>query len=318
MPRVSITVIQQFFTDLHQKLPVISAAFSDSVFEVLELVKEATNDLTEISKCDEVRRVNEVKVSYQHLKYTIEAVYTYLDKVDDLYWKLQGKISAVILDVEQEGFKSVVKLIVEINKTIQDCKVQCAILHDRCKEFASSCGRAERECRRLAREAEDNRTTTQVVGGVTTAVVGAGGIAASVLVGVFTFGVGFAVGLPIAIGATVATTTAGAVTTAVLASQYGEAAEAFKKLGRRFQSLQRNINTTQDTIDKIMRLPGINVEFTEHIKITITTKAESLSLLRTLRITLSESIRLYAKTSIGRSTTKEYKESFHGKYDKTF
>ena len=318
MSTISVTLIEQFFTDLHSKLPGIANVFNDSVFEVKQLVQEAEYELDEISKSNEVKRVNEVKISFKHLKYTTEAIYTYLDKVDDLFWKIKNKAPTVIQDAEEGNVKSVVQLIVEINQTIQDCKEKCALLLERCREFATSCDRAERECRRLENEAEGKQKIARRVGGAATAGVAAAGTTASVLVGVFTFGVGFAVGLPLTIAATAATTTAAGATTLILSHKYGKAADAFGKLGRRFKRLRSNIDTTQERIDEIMSIPGINLEFNEQITITITTSTARISLIRILRTTLDESTALYNKTSSGRNITAQCKESLSVKYESIY
>ena len=292
MPFVSITKIQQFFTDIHGKLPGIANGFSNSASEVQELANEAEYGLNEIQEWDEVRQVHEVKISHQHLDYTIEAVDTYLDKVDRLFWNLQNKTSGVIQDVERGDFKSAEQLVRDINKTIQDCKRQYAILLERCREFATSCDRAERECRRLEDEAEENQMIARGVGGAATVGVAAAGTTASVLVGVFTFGIGLAIGLPLTIAATATATATAGATTIYLSHKYGKAAESFGKLGRRFQRLRSNIDTTQDRINGIMSLPGINFELNEQITITMTTSTERIGLVTILRTTLDESTAL--------------------------
>uniref|UniRef100_A0A1X7TT01 Caspase family p20 domain-containing protein n=1 Tax=Amphimedon queenslandica TaxID=400682 RepID=A0A1X7TT01_AMPQE len=317
-PTIPITKIQEFFTDLYTKLPSIANAFGDSASEVKALVKEAKDELDEIRECDEVKQVHEVKVSYEHLNSTMEAVYTYLDKVDDLFWNLKNKTAAVIQDVEKDDFKSVVQLIVEINKTIQDCKEQCALVLERCQEFATSCDRAERECRRLEKEAEKKQLTAQVVGGATTAGVAAGGIAASVLVGIFTVGIGTAIGVPLTLAATAATTGAAAATTIYLSHKYGKAAESFGKISRRFKRLRRNIDTTQDRVTGITSLPGINVVLNENVKITCATRAQCSSLTETLKTTQDESTTLYRETSSGRSIAANSKDSLRDKYQSVY
>ncbi|XP_019851642.1 PREDICTED: uncharacterized protein LOC109581723 [Amphimedon queenslandica] len=318
MPFVSVTQIEEFFTDLHSKLPGIANAFGNSASEVKALVQEAKDELDEIRKCNEVRRVHEVKVSYQHLNSTMEAVHTYLDKVDDLFWKIDNKTATVIQDVEEEDFKSVAQLIVEINETIQDCKEQCAVLLERCREFATSCDRAERECRRLENEAEEKQLRARVAGGAATAGVAAAGIAASVLIGVFTAGIGTAIGVPLTVAATAATTTAAGATTIILSHKFGKAAESFGKISRRFQRLRSNINTTQDRVNRIMSLPGVNFEFNEQISVTISAYGEHFGLVRALRTTQDESTALYHQTSNGLSITANSKDSLREKYQSIY
>lgn len=311
----SASEVQKFFDDLKEKLPLIAAAFNTLISKVKELKTEALDKLKEISASNEVKQVSEVKSSYQHLSETIDTVQTYLDKINGLYEKIKKQAPAAIEDIDNRKFKSTEQLVNDINQIAQDCKLQYTILLERCKEFITSCDKAETVCKGLQEGAESKQYTTKVAGGVTTAAVAAGGITASVLVGIFTFGVGFAVGLPVAIGATVATTTVAGVATAVLASQYGKAAESFRTLSCNFQKLQEDINMVQEEIN------GINLTINElaPIEICSLTTSECKALAKTMKNVLEESKRIYLNvTSGGLRTVTDFKTTFRRKVKESF
>ena len=241
---VPASAVQQLLKDLNLKLPCIASAYKESVSEVEELEKEATEGLREIRKCDELQQVPEIKRSYQSLSKTTEAVHTYLDKVNGLYRLLKEQTPGVIEDLKQGKSESIEQLFVEIDRKIQDCKLKNATLLACFQDIAASCDRAEMECEKLAKEKEKVK---KVSGTIVEGVKGTAKIAADAIPS----GPGTLarLGLPLFNSALEASRIAS--NTEQLATSSGKAAESLSKLIRRSQKLRHNIEDIQNEIHGI-------------------------------------------------------------------
>ena len=304
-----------YFEDLNEKLPSIASAHKNTASEAKELVGEAQNELSEIRESDKVKKVPAVEESFQHLNDVVHGVHEYIDKVDDLYWKLQKQTPDVIQDLKQGKSEKLKKLIVDIEETIQNCKEKYDLFLDRCKEFTASCDTAERRCRRLQEEAENRKTMTQVGGGVATVGVAVAGTAISIIAGVLTGGIGAAVGLPL----TAAAATATGATTAVAAHVFGKAAESFRKLSRRFSRLQSNISSVQN---KIAEIDLSTNEYT-HIRSMVRyrmnmTLTECREVAEEMKETERISKELYPVTTRGLKNVADAAENLRREFNRTF
>ena len=303
--------IQKLVGNLCTELPHIVTAFENSVSELKDVIRCAKTDLEEICQKDEIKKITEVKYSYKQLVKTIDAAYEYFDKVDDLFWKLERKTSNVIKDLKNHEDDSFKGLIEDVYITIQECKKKYTIFLECSGEFVRSCNRAEAECKRLEEEAEHKKTVAKAVGGTGAAAVAVGGTVASVLVGVFTFGVGFAVGLPLTIAGTVAATGAATGATALVAHYYGKAAESFREMGRRFKSLQNNMDIIEERITSTH-------EFVTEIKKMTKISTGKIVIIRELSVVAEQSAKFYRKTTQGLECTAEFKSSYYHKVEQTF
>ena len=304
--------VQRFLDDLHTKLPGIAMAFKNSAFEVKGVTRLAKTDLEELCEKDEIKKLTEVKNSYEYLCYTIDAAYEYLDKVDDLFWKLSNKTGDVIKDLENGKSNSIIQLYVSVKTTINDCQVKYALFLERSREFVRSCDRAERECNRLQEEAETKKTVAKAVGGTGAAAVAVGGTVASVLVGVFTFGVGFAVGLPLTVAGTVAATGAATGATVLVAYHYGKAAESFREISRKFKSLQHDMSTVEDKITSIHQFA------TNQSEIKVMSYTERIAITRFVKVIVEQSKVFYRETTDGLKQVSEAKISYSRQVRQTF
>uniref|UniRef100_A0A1X7TUY5 Uncharacterized protein n=1 Tax=Amphimedon queenslandica TaxID=400682 RepID=A0A1X7TUY5_AMPQE len=292
--------LERNFEKLNDNLPEIAKAFSKSVSEVKELVNEATTELQEIRESHEVKKIPEVKISYQHLKNVSTSVTKYLEKVSELYQALQNKTPGVIQGIKNKDFEESAELFIVVTVL---------------KESVTG-----------LQEKKKKQTRARVAGGATTVgatvAVGAGGITASIVAGILTGGIGFAVVLPIAIGATAATTVAAGATTAVVSHKYGKAAESFRKLGRRFRCLHKDISTVQDKINAIDL--SMNIDKYKAIKRTITAKIKSMTaaernkLTETLKKTKELANDLSPEIAIGLNNAENAVDHIQRQIDSTF
>ncbi|XP_019857549.1 PREDICTED: uncharacterized protein LOC109585848 [Amphimedon queenslandica] len=298
--------IQRFFATLNQNLPRIAMAFDSSVTETEGLVTEATGGLKEIREHKKVREVHKVKESYESLKNAMEAVHAYLDKVNGLYQTLKDQPQEVVKDIESRDMESTEQLTDKINKILQDSTVQYAVLLECFKEFATNCNDAQHELTRLKEEAElSQRRAAYAAGG--TAV---GGVAASVLVGIFTAGIGAAVGIPLALslGGTAAATTL----LLVLAIAFGNTAERFGKMNERIERLKQ-FKEIQNMIDELNGLTTENIA-----KVRRMTLSQRIDFAMKMKSTLEQSMELFNKTSFGLKTAEQIKIDFTNKVEEAF
>ena len=88
----------------------------------------------------------------------------------------------------------------------------------------------------------------------------AAGITGSIVAGIFTFGIGTAVGLAVTGAAVAGTATVGAVTTGttiaatvLIAKNYSDAAKTFRRIESRFNNLERATNHFTDSLHTLKR-----------------------------------------------------------------
>ena len=293
--KVPAYVVQQFFDSLNVKLPRIASSFNASVTDTKELVSEATEGLKVVRQHYEVRWRPQVKESYQFLKNAVEAVHTYLNKVNGLYRTLKDQAPGVIEDVESGDVRSTEQLAAEIYGLAQYCKNDYTTLVDCFRKFNTSIDIAQMELRRLKEEAEAEMKTR--------AVIAAGLAASGAAVGVLTLGIGIAV-------AEKAFTEAAELlkTSQSLVVAHGTAVESFDKISRkRFKAHQYEL--IQNMIDEI------NQTMKENAKVKRMTDTERTNLILKMRSTLEESIKIYNETSRGLENVERIKMDFTREVD---
>ncbi|XP_019857556.1 PREDICTED: uncharacterized protein LOC109585852 [Amphimedon queenslandica] len=289
--------VKNFFEDITEKLPNIAKAFNNSVTDTKELVSEATEGLKVIRKHKKVREVYQVKESYRSLSKATEAVHTYLDKVNGLYQLLSEQTPDVMEDIESGELKSTEKFAAEIEEILKNSSYDYEILRDCFKEFATNCDNAQIELTRLKKQAQFIQATAAAGG------LAAGGIAASLLVGVFTAGIGAAVGVPLTLAAT-----AGTATGVAIALKFHITAATFRKMNERLEKL-RQIERMQYLLNEI---------HLTNKQIKKMTPDECKNLAETMRSILKESIRLYNEISRGLEIAEGIKVAFSSEVDSTF
>ena len=184
---------------------------------------------------------------------------------EDEIVKIQGEVT-------KGNFRCVENFLAELKTKMADCEKTYHLFNENCTKVQTSSTEAAAECSKQAEKADTTKTRTQAVGGsvaagllatgVGGAVIGGVGIAASVVAGVFTFGIGTPIGLIIT-GAAVTglAGTAGvatAVTTGVIASKYDkfvkklrQIKESFDKLYESACSLVKNLDDLKVQVDSL-------------------------------------------------------------------
>ena len=173
---------------------------------------------------------------------------------------------------------------------LQSCAATAELFYleykEACQNANRACLTAAEHCKHKAREANTKKKTTQAVGGTASAGAIAGGVATgaaigtgiglSLLAGVFTMGVGTAIGLGItgataAIGGTAIGTRA-AIATHVIASDFEKTRQQFLKLGANFDEMLKISSETSQKVGVIRgKVEGLvaiiqDVKFNEHSK----------------------------------------------------
>ena len=137
----------------------------------------------------------------------------------------------------------------QFNESCDDVKRQCEEAGDNCAKF-----QAKQSTRKKA---------TRIGGGIVTATTLVGGVGASVVAGVFTFGIGTVVGLAATAGVVAATGAAGtgsATITHLTSKHFKKSEEAFRRYGSNFASLKvycsgvaSHVRDAQLTVDRFKR-----------------------------------------------------------------
>ena len=215
---------------------------------VCSIANDLLDDIAELKKqgCD---KLHDVKEAVSDVKELVHKAYTFIDNVDDIfqYW------SKMDSNKTKDGDTSSVNAFIDnFRELLSKCEQLYKEFKEAAKETQKSTSRAATECDKLAAEAKGKKTTAQVVGGTASAgmiVATAAGVTGSIVAGIFTFGIGTAVGLAVTGAAVAGTATVGAVATGttiaatvVIAKNYSDAAKTFRRIESRFNNLERATN----------------------------------------------------------------------------
>ena len=230
-----VTAVEEFCSNL-----------STAVDKALAILQEVQNE--------EIKKVYEVKTALHDLIEVVEAAYAFLDKVDDVFYFCQSPSMTAAregLSREPPDLKRLNDLMGLLGKCLKAAVDKHKAFLDICRKAIKSCDAAAAICARKAKECQNKKTKAKVVGGTTAGALmvaggGAvgGGVAASVVAGVFTFGIGTVVGLGLTaaagfgLGAASAAAGVGtAVATHYIASKYAESEASFRSIRWHFDSI---------------------------------------------------------------------------------
>ena len=225
-------------------MPLISGNI-DSIGVEVDQLKKAMDDLGDIEELKDI-----VARAYESMKESDRAFQEYLNKVHETFGELSVECRAAVTNGSTQ---TIDRLIAKMKKNIVASEQKYDKFSESNAAFVNNCRLAAEECQKLAEEQKTKQKITQVAGGLGTAAVGAAGITTTILVGVFTFGVGFAVGLPLTIAATAATASAAGITTAVLAQHFGKGAELFEEASDKAGRLQKHTSLIQENLKKFQK-----------------------------------------------------------------
>ena len=285
--------------------------------EFSESIVQTANDLNELSGIKSkpyqyIRAIEEVKEA-------CNMVYKMLDKIDNItYYCQRSQIKGVIdgCDKRPTDFKPLECLLKKVEQSLEQSLEQVERLHRElegdCERASRSCTTAAGACRERAEEERTKKNITKAVGEMAVA----GIVAASLVAGFFTFGMGTAVGLGLmgvagatlagaTVGATVAGVTAGTTAGAkvagvtagatvagaatgtaiatgihVLASKFEEAEDKFKNVASSFHSLSDESDKLNEVATKSYR----HIQEIERVLQDIVAHRNSLSYKETIEI----------------------------------
>lgn len=194
--------MSEYFVSLKMQMPLISGNI-DSIGAKVDQLKKTMDDLGWLRNIEELK--DTVARAYESMKESNRAFQEYLNKVHETFDELSVKCHAAVTSGSTQDID---KLIAKMKENIVASEQKYDKFFESNAAFVNNCMLAAEECQKLAEEQKTKQKITQVVGGLGTAAVGAAGITTTILVGVFTFGVGFAVGFPLTLAATAATASA--------------------------------------------------------------------------------------------------------------
>lgn len=197
------------------------------------------------------------KTVLRDLERVADKAYVYAGNVDQLY-RYGGDKARNETIRKQLRCGDLTELNAYINQ-VQKCLVNCGVSYkatqEAIKELITHAEKGAGHCEKKAKEAKDKKNTTRVVGGAASSgalVAGvAGGVVASVVAGVFTFGIGTIVGLSLTAAGTSAATHGIALDFKKSETKFRNLQESFEQAQSRCLRIDNFINTLQPLVDLI-------------------------------------------------------------------
>lgn len=216
--------------------------------EIKSSMEDTKSKMRETCEEDNIRKLSDVLEAKRWLESLDTATSQYIDKVNEVIARLGRDKDRVIKDIRKKHLASFQSLTGDLKRGLEECERIYQIIREHIRSFTKSCSRAEATCQRLADEAETKKTATRIAGGATTGAVATGGILASIFVGVFTAGIGTAIGVPLTIAATAATATAAGATTVLVSHHFSKAAGNFRRMRSKFEYLNKDITKVDNCL----------------------------------------------------------------------
>ena len=220
---------------------VDNLADSLAVFETALSIAETSN------MSDAIEKVNDA----------IRAADTYISSVNELFsfgedidFSSIRKDIALSNNIQLESFVTEMgELLKSIGKDHADLVTKCREASEKCTEYAESCSRQQAK-------AKAKKNKVRAVGGTTSAVflgggVAAGGAAASVFAGIFTFGIGTVVGLGLTAAAAGTVGAGVAVATHCTAHGFNKVEKSLRSVSFCFKDLASVRNDIKDQCDEL-------------------------------------------------------------------
>ena len=234
--------------------------------EFLEAIETLSQKMTRcvdnaIAKVDEiqhskVKQASRVRPCFQQFRIAVENASSFVERFHDFtfYCSREDRMTKVLTAVRGYDFEPLEELIDQL----QRCLAQAVQFYWEFEEAYNNSSKNSSdkaaECKHQAIKARNKKRATRAIGGAAAAGALGGGIALSVVVGVFTFGIGTAVGLGVTAGALGAGGVATSVVTGVIAKDFNDAEKAFRELSRIFDSLAGG---AYNLYDNVLRLHTI-------------------------------------------------------------
>ena len=186
------------------------------------------------------RKVGGVSEAKELINDTLKAAYKFVDTVDDLfYYGSKSDFKSMKDDIRKGDTVKLFQFIAKVDEWIKniaiaytDFMTKCTNADEKCTECAESCSKSQAEAKAKKRKAA-------AIGGIVTLVTLGGGVAASVVAGVLTFGIGGIVGLSLTAAGLGATSLSTGTATLVVAYNYEKVEGCFKSLSCCFRDLAK-------------------------------------------------------------------------------
>lgn len=212
---VVLTSLKEFVETLKKELKGICADVENIKYE---------------SYCKEIQ-IHDVKDSINSVA---NSALKFVDSVDDLfYYCMKTDFSEIKKNAAKNDMVPLQKFVALMDKYLQQIGVKYDLFCDDCKTAMKKCGAAAERCYKLQAKANTRKNASRAIGGTVTTAAIVGGTVASIVAGVFTFGIGTAIGLPLTAAASV---TAGAVTH-VVAEDFAKMEDVFRRYSGKFSLL---------------------------------------------------------------------------------
>ena len=225
--------------------------FETKVTELLDQVSQKVDRLR-YSKANHTVVLRKI---YRDLSSTDATAQLYTKVVEDVCW--HGTRKKRIKQIK-EGLKSDKKNLDPLNDYIDqitrclsrtsefyECFDKC------CKDLIKAASKEARKCSEDAISAKKWKKGTKVAGGIASATAIGTGVAASIVAGVFTFGIGTVIGLGVtAVGATTAGV-GGAVATVKAAKSYQELEDLLLEMEKYFVQVEDNASKAKKLLENV-------------------------------------------------------------------
>ena len=183
---------------------------------------------------EKYRKVTQTQDVAQSIRSVANSAVLFVDSVDDLYYYCrETNFSEIKASAYNNDLNLLLKFVAFMDGFLISIGIKYESFRADCRTAIKECNAAADRCCRLQAEARTRRNATRVIGGVATTAITVGGTAASILAGVFTLGIGTAIGLPLTAAASA---TAGAVTH-VVEKEFAGAEGVFREYSHNFSSL---------------------------------------------------------------------------------
>ena len=183
---------------------------------------------------EKYRKVSEIQEVTQSIRSVANSAVLFVDSVDDLYYYcMKTNFSEIKASAYNKDLNPLLKFVALMDGFLKSIGIKYESFQADCRTAIKECNAAADRCCRLQAEARTRRDATRIIGGVATATTIVGGTAASIIAGVFTLGIGTAIGLPLTAAASF---TAGAATH-VVSEEFAGSERVFRKYSHKFSSL---------------------------------------------------------------------------------
>ena len=238
--------------DATRKFATQTVSMVDDAIEKVDAIKHA-----------KVAEASKIRGIVDDLQTATKYASTFVKKIDDLYLHCSREEDLVemkeALMNSEPDFGFLEDLVRQLERTLREAEEflnEFTKVRDKASKDSSS---AAEVCKHQAIRARSRRRATQAVGGTASAVVMAtgigGGVAASIVAGMFTFGIGTIVGLSItAAAATVGGLGIGgtaAAVTAWAANDYHKAEKGFTEIQITFDSMADIASSVKAAVDRV-------------------------------------------------------------------